>query len=71
MLTDGRTMLAEFIRARTTQAKFADQVKCSESHLSLVLKGERGMSLGLAKRISAAAGIPIEALPHKAVRAAQ
>jgi DNA-binding transcriptional regulator YdaS (Cro superfamily) len=63
---DGRTMLAEFIRTRTTQARFAREVGCSESHLSLVLKGARGVSFGLAKRISNATGgaVPVEKLPH-------
>ena len=65
---DGRAMLAAFIRKRTTQAKFAREVACSESHLSLILKGVRGVSFGLAKRISEATGgeIPVETLPHKA-----
>ena len=65
---DGRKLLAEFIRPRMTQAQFAKDVGCSESHLSLVLKGERGVSLGLAKRISeaTAGAIPVEALPHEA-----
>ena len=63
-------MLAEFIRERTTQAKFAREVRCSESHLSLILKGERGISLGLAKRISEATGgaIAVENLPHEAAQ---
>lgn len=62
---DGRAKLAELLQG-TTQAEFARQVGCSEPHLSLILKGERGMSLKLAKRISAASGIPIEDLPHEA-----
>lgn len=40
----------------TTQAKLAADCECSESHLSLVLKGERGVSLKLAQRLSAATG---------------
>lgn len=66
--SDGRALLAEFIRNRTTQAKFARLVRCSESHLSLVLKGKKGVSFGLAKRISAATGgeVPVDALPHAA-----
>lgn len=66
---DGREMLAAFIRQeKTTQAQFAREVGCSGSHLSLILKGERGVSLGLAKRISARAGIPVEKLPHEAAQ---
>jgi transcriptional regulator with XRE-family HTH domain len=67
---DGRAMLADFIHKRTTQAKFAREVRCSESHLSLILKGERGISLGLAKRISEATGgeIPVDKLPHEAAQ---
>lgn len=68
---DGRALLAEFIRENAkTQAEFARRVRCSESHLSLVLKGDRGMSLRLAKRISAESGIPVEALPHEKVELA-
>lgn len=64
---DGRALLAEFIRSNTTQAKFAREVGCSESHLSLVLKGLRGVSFGLAKKMSEASGgkVPVEAIPHK------
>ena len=64
----GRTLLAQFIHKRMTQAQFAQKVGCSESHLSLVLKGERAVSLGLAKRISEATGgkVPVELLPHEA-----
>lgn len=66
-LQNGRKLLAEYIRARTTQAQFAREVGCSDSHLSLVLKGERGVSFGLAKRISEATRgeIPVELLPHE------
>lgn len=62
---DGRAQLAEYL-AGTTQADFARKVECSESHLSLILKGERGMSFALAKRISAESGVPLEHLPHEA-----
>lgn len=61
----GRVQIGEFIRLRKmTQSEFARQVDCSEPHLSLILKGERGMSFGLAKRISEATEIPIGLLPH-------
>jgi transcriptional regulator with XRE-family HTH domain len=62
-----QNQLAKYL-AQTTQAEFARKVQCSDSHLSLILNGERGMSLALAKRISAASGVPIENLPQ-AVRA--
>jgi DNA-binding transcriptional regulator YdaS (Cro superfamily) len=61
---DGRQILAEFIAANGTQSQFARDVDCSESHLSLVLKGDRGVSLKLARRISRATGgaVPAETL---------
>lgn len=61
---DGRQLLGEFIAARTSQAQFARDVGCSDSHLSLILKGERGVSLRLAKRISEATdgAVPMDAL---------
>jgi hypothetical protein len=34
------------------QVKLAAEASCSEGHLSLVLKGERGVSIKLAKRLS-------------------
>lgn len=45
-----------------TQAKFASDAGCSEPHLSLILKGERGVSMKLAKRLSDLTGgaVPIE-----------
>lgn len=61
--------LAIWISGRTTQAAFAKKVKCSSSHLSLVMKGERGLSLSLAGRIEEATngevGMPqlLEAAP--------
>jgi DNA-binding transcriptional regulator YdaS (Cro superfamily) len=53
-IMDGRKKLITYIQANTTQAAFACAVGCSEPHLSLVLKGERGVSWPLAKRISKA-----------------
>lgn len=35
-----------------SQAKLADDCDCSESHLSLILAGQRGVSMKLAKRLS-------------------
>lgn len=34
------------------QVKLAAEAECSEPHLSLILKGERGVSMKLAKRLS-------------------
>jgi len=39
-----------------TQARLAADCRCSEGHLSLILKGERGVSMRLAKRLSDATG---------------
>ena len=54
----GRLILAKYIQQHTTQAALADEAACSESHLSLYLKGEREISVGLAKRLSTVTGIP-------------
>lgn len=54
---DGRQLLADHIKGNTTQAQIARDAECSESHLSLYLKGERELSPTLAKKISAATGI--------------
>ncbi len=63
----GLAMLLEYIRQRTNQRKFALAIGCKESHLSLVLAGKRGISFGMAKRISAATGghVPLALLPHE------
>jgi transcriptional regulator with XRE-family HTH domain len=63
---DGRITLVKLLAGPGKKREFARKVGCSEPHLSLILKGERGMSLDLAKRISAASGIPIEKLPARA-----
>jgi len=56
---DGLSRLVAHINGLDgTQAAFARVVGCSESHLSLILKGERGLSLGLAVRIERETGIP-------------
>lgn len=72
---DGKSQLAAFIkRAQVSQARFADDAGCSEGHLSLYLKGKRGLSVPLAKRISQATGgeVPVKALiPEKIEEAAQ
>lgn len=39
-----------------SQSKLAADSDCSEGHLSLILKGERGVSMRLAKRLSDATG---------------
>lgn len=60
---DGKQLLADFIAANGTQSQFAREVGCSEPHLSLVLKGERGVSLKLAGRIDRRTGgaVPTDA----------
>jgi transcriptional regulator with XRE-family HTH domain len=61
--TDWRTtLLAGFAAERGAQVKFAREVECSESHLSLVLNGKRGLSYALAQRISAKTGIAMDDL---------
>lgn len=71
-LPSGLKLLAAFIEQRSTQAQFAKAVSCSASHLSLVLKGKRGVSLGLAKRIAdeTCGFVPMESLAGEARRAA-
>jgi transcriptional regulator with XRE-family HTH domain len=62
---DGKDRLAAFIRRDPrSQAQFAREAGCSEGHLSLVLKGKRGLSVPLAKRISQATGgeVPVREL---------
>lgn len=72
---DGIQKLAGFIaREVASQAQFARDVRCSESHLSLVLAGKRGVSVPLATRISAATrgSIPVrELVPDKIEKAAR
>jgi plasmid maintenance system antidote protein VapI len=61
---DGRAILARYIRDNTSQAQFARDVDCSETHLTLILQGKRGASVPLAKRMSKATGgaVPVRAL---------
>jgi transcriptional regulator with XRE-family HTH domain len=63
-----RKPLADYIEGRTTQAKFAKDVRCSESHLSLILQGKRNASLRMARRIieNAKGVIPLEVLIERA-----
>lgn len=56
------TLLSGFASERGAQMKFAREVQCSESHLSLVLNGKRGLSYPLAQRIHGKTGIPVEEL---------
>jgi len=56
------SLMASFAAERGAQVKFAREVQCSESHLSLVLNGKRGLSYPLAERINAKTGIPISEL---------
>lgn len=60
----GRHLILDFIRENTTQVQFARDVECSESHLALFLQGKRGLSVGLARRMSEATGgkVPMQAL---------
>lgn len=44
------------------QKDFAQKVNCSESHLSLVMQGERGPSYRLAGRIEEATGGDVSSL---------
>lgn len=39
-----------------SQSKLAAAAECSEGHLSLILRGERGVSMKLAKKLSDATG---------------
>lgn len=70
---DAREALADHIaRNEASQAQFARDVGCSESHLSLILAGKRGLSVPLASRISAKAKIPVRDLvPDKVEEATQ
>jgi antitoxin component HigA of HigAB toxin-antitoxin module len=56
------TLLSKFASERGAQMKFAREVQCSESHLSLVLNGKRGLSYPLATRIQGKTGIPVDEL---------
>jgi antitoxin component HigA of HigAB toxin-antitoxin module len=67
-----QTLADHIARNEASQAQFARNVSCSESHLSLVLAGKRGLSVPLAKRISDKTNIPVRALvPDKIERAAE
>ena len=62
---DGRQLLAGYIgREKGRQAQFARESGCSESYLSLFLKGKRQLSLKMAKRVSEATNgqVPVDAL---------
>jgi len=63
---DGKSLLAEHIGPkRGARAEFAHEIGCSQSHLSLVLKGDRGLSPQLAQKAHKATGIPLEKLCPK------
>lgn len=70
---DGIANLAAFISRKTaSQAQFARDIGCSESHLSLILARKRGLSVPLAKRIAVVTEneVPVRALvPDKIDRA--
>lgn len=69
---DARQLLAKWIAENTTQAQFARDVGCSESHLSLVLSKDRGWSLPMARKMSKATGgaVPFEAFVAEPVEEA-
>jgi len=56
-----RRALNDWISQHSTQAALAQKLKCSEPHLSLLLRGERGASFGLAKKIEVITGGAITA----------
>lgn len=74
---DGRQLLTEHIEQRRklnergVQAKIASAANVSQSQLSLYLKGKRELSLSKAAGISAATGIPIQALAPKKLAEAE
>ncbi|XUM21020.1 hypothetical protein ACRAVF_27030 [Bradyrhizobium oligotrophicum S58] len=61
--TNWRTALQQKLASRRgAQVQFARDIECSESHLSLVLKGKRNPSYALAQKISGKTRIPIDRL---------
>jgi|GEM_PF-2592150 len=64
--------LAIWIKKNTRQSAFAKAIDCSESHLSLMLIGERRPSYETAKRMSAATGdeIAVDKIFEEAARLA-
>jgi hypothetical protein len=68
---DWRTTLAANLAARGARAKFAREIECSESHLSLVLKGDRGLSWAMAKKVSDRTGIAMDDLMSPALGEAE
>lgn len=62
---DGRDLLADYIRTGpASQAKLARDARCSEAHLSLILKKKRWASPKLAMQITIATDgkVPAKAL---------
>lgn len=62
--------LASWMEGRISQAAFAELVKCSASHLSLVLSGGRKPSYDFAKRLSDATdgSVSVETIFNDAAR---
>lgn len=56
----GLQELRRKIEAQGTHVAFAEAIGISKEHLSLVLKGERGLSTSAAIKISQAVDMPIE-----------
>ena len=54
------SLLAQFAQKRGAQREFAKKVRCSEPHLSLVLREGRAVSYPLAKRISEQTGFSVD-----------
>ena len=62
--------LKTWIDRNTTQARFARDVGCSESHISDVLKGKKRVSLDLAIKMSEATGraVSVDAIASRMPR---
>lgn len=63
--------LAAWIEKNTSQAKFAADAGCSESHLSLILQRKRGISLPLAQKFSNATNGDVSVQDFVSTEAAQ
>lgn len=61
--------LSEWIKGRMSRAEFARQIGVSQSHLTLVLKRERGVSVGVANKIDALTSGAVTSLQLEARRA--
>lgn len=57
-----RRALTKWIDEKSTRSEFARRIDCSESHLSLILQGKRGVSYDTARNIEKATGGDIAAI---------